>query len=122
MIRQPRFDRALLQLLSSAALLAGAAAQAQSSVTDWESGQSVSVQSSVQSSVSRAEVLADLRVYQESGLAATERAAAETGQETRALQAARQRYAALRQGERYATLVAEYAARRGEARPPAAKA
>jgi hypothetical protein len=118
MIRQPRFDRALLQLLSSAALLAGAAAQAQSSVTDWESGQSVSVQSSV----SRVEVLADLKVYQESGLAATERAAAETGQETPALQAARQRYAALRQGERYATLVAEYAARRGEARPPAAKA
>ena len=67
-------------------------------------------------------MLADLKVYQESGLAAAERAAAETGQETPALRAARERYAALRQGERYAALVAEYAARRGETVRPAAKA
>lgn len=115
MSRQPSFNRAVLQLLFASAALASATAQAQSYVTDPESGASVSVASTV----SRAEVLADLKVYQESGLAAAERAAAETGQETPALQAARQRYAVLRQGERYAALVAEYAARRGEARRPA---
>lgn len=115
MIRQPSFNRAVLQLLFATALTVGAGAQAQSCVTDPESGRGVAVQSAV----SRAEVLADLKVYQESGLAAAERAAAETGQETPVLHAARQRYTALRQGERYATLVAEYAARRGEARRPA---
>jgi hypothetical protein len=118
MTRQPRFDRAVLQLLLAASLATGAAAQAQSHVTDPESGHSVAVQSAV----SRAEVLADLKIYQESGLAAAERAAAEGGAETATLQAARQRYAALRQGERYAALVAEYAARRGELPRPAAKA
>lgn len=118
MTRQPSFNRAVLQLLIAAAAMAGASAQAQSYVSDPESGYSVSVQSSV----SRAEVLADLKVYQESGLAAAERAAGETGQDTPALQAARQRYTALRQGERYAALVAEYAARRGETVRPAAKA
>jgi hypothetical protein len=112
MIRQPALNRAVLQLMVGAAVLIGASAasaQARSFVTDPESGASVSLQSSV----SRAEVLADLKIYQESGLAAAERAAAETGQDTPALQAARQRYAALRQGERYAALVAVYAARRG---------
>lgn len=118
MTRHPRFDRAVLQLLFASAVLVGSAAQAQSYVIDPESGVSVSAQSTA----SRAEVLADLKVYQESGLAAAERAAAETGQDTPALQAARQRYAALRQGERYAALVAEYAARRGEVRRPATKA
>lgn len=114
----PRFNRAVLQLLCAAAVAVGAQAQAQSFVMDPESGYSVSTQSTV----SRAEVLADLKVYQESGLAAAERSAAETGQETPALRAARERYAALRHGERYAALVAEYAARRGETRAPAAKA
>ena len=110
MIRQPAFNRALLQLLTGAAVFVGASAQAQSYVTDPESGQSVSVQSTV----SRAEVLADLKIYQESGLAAAERVADETGQNTTTLQVARERYAALRHGERYAALVAQYAARRGE--------
>ncbi|HEY8878837.1 MAG TPA: hypothetical protein VIN03_14810 [Roseateles sp.] len=107
MIRQPSLNRAVLQLMVGAVVFTGAAARAQSFVTDPESGQSVSVQSTV----SRAEVLADLKIYQESGLAAAERAASETGQDTPALQTARQRYAALRQGERYVALVAEYAAR-----------
>ena len=115
----PRFNRAVLQLLCAAAVTTVAVgARAQSFVTDPESGYSVSTQSTV----SRAEVLADLKVYQESGLAAAERSAAETGQETPALRAARERYAALRHGERFAVLVAEYAARRGESRMPAAKA
>lgn len=117
MTRQSSFNRAALQLLfAAAAVTAGAPAQAQSFVSDPESGYSVSVQSTV----SRAEVLAELKVYQESGLAAAERTAGETGQDTPALQAARQRYAALRHGERYAALVAEYAAR--HAARPAAKA
>lgn len=122
MIRQPALNRAVLQLMVGAAVLigaSGASAQAQSYVTDPESGQSVSVTSTV----SRAEVLADLKIYQESGLAAAERVADETGQQNSAtLQAARQRYAALRQSERYAALVAEYAARRGETVRTAAKA
>jgi hypothetical protein len=119
MTRQPAFNRALLQLLTGAAVFAGASAQAQSHVTDLETGQSVSVQSTV----SRAEVLADLKIYQESGLAAAERVAQETGQPNdAALRTARERYAALRQGERYAALVAEYGARRGETVRPAAKA
>jgi hypothetical protein len=116
MIRQPALNRAVLQLMLGATVLVGASAQAQSFVTDPESGQSVSVQSAV----SRAEVLADLKIYQESGLAAAERVADETGQsDSPARQAARQRYAALRQGERYAALVAQYAARRGEIVRPA---
>jgi hypothetical protein len=119
MIRQPALNRAVLQLMLGAAVLVGASAQAQSYVTDPESGQSVSVQSAV----SRAEVLADLKVYQESGLAVAERTADETGQfNSPALQAARERYAVLRHGERYAALVAQYAARRGEPVRPAAKA
>lgn len=120
MTRQSSFNRAVFQLLfAAAAVTAGASAQAQSYVTDLETGQSVSVQSTV----SRAEVLADLKIYQESGLAAAERVAAETGlPNSAALQAARERYAALRHGERYAALVAEYAARRGEIVRPAAKA
>lgn len=119
MTRQPAFNRALLQLLTGAAMFVGASAQAQSSVTDLETGQRVSVQSSV----SRAEVLADLKVYQESGLAAAERVAQETGQPNGpALQAARERYAALRHGERYAALVTQYAERRGETARPATKA
>lgn len=122
MIRQPALNRAVLQLMVGAAVLigaSGASAQAPSYVSDLETGQSVSVQSAV----SRAEVLADLKIYQESGLAAAERIAAETGQPNSAeLQAARQRYAQLRHGERYAALVAEYAARRGETVRPAAKA
>jgi hypothetical protein len=118
MIRQPAFNRALLQLLTGAAVFVGAAsAQAQSYVSDLETGQSVSVHSTV----SRAEVLADLKIYQESGLAAAERVAQETGHNAGELQAARERYAALRQGERYAALVAEYAARRGETVRPIAK-
>lgn len=118
MTRQPSFNRAVFQLLFGAAVAAAAQVHAASFVTDPESGVSVSTQSTV----SRAEVLADLRIYQESGLAAAERASAEMGQDTPALQLARQRYAALRQGERYAALVAEYAARRGEAARAAAKA
>jgi hypothetical protein len=118
MTRQPSFNRAVFQLLFASAVLVGTSARAQSYVMDPESGASVSVTSSI----SRAEVLADLKIYQESGLAAVERVAAEAGQDTPGLQAARQRYAALRQGDRYAILVAEYAARRGEARQPAAKA
>ncbi|MDR7272892.1 hypothetical protein J2X20_005577 [Pelomonas saccharophila] len=112
MIRQPALNRAVLQLMVGAAVFIGAsAAQAQLLyVTDPESGQSVSTTSTV----SRAEVLADLKIYQESGLAAAERVAEETGlSNSPALQAARQRYAALRHGERYAALVAEYATRRG---------
>lgn len=118
MTRQFSFNRAVLQLVFGAAIAAAAPVHAQSFVTDPESGVSVSTQSAV----SRAEVLAELKIYQESGLAAAERAAAETGQDTPALQAARQRYAALRHGERFAALVAEYAARRGEAVRVAAKA
>lgn len=120
MIRQPALNRAVLQLLTGAAVFIGAAAaQAQSYVTDLETHQSVSVQSTV----SRAEVLAELKVYQESGLAAAERVADEAGAwNGPALQAARERYAALRHGERYAALVAQYAARRGETVRPAFKA
>lgn len=120
MTRQPSFNRAVLQLLfAAAAVTAGASAQAQSFVSDPESGYSVTVQSTA----SRAEVLAELKVYQESGLAAAERVASETGAwNSPTLQAARQRYAALRHGERYAALVAEYAARRGETVRPASKA
>lgn len=121
MTRQPSFNRAVFQLmLAAAAITAGTSAQAQSFVSDPESGYSVSVQSAV----SRAEVLADLKIYQESGLAAAERVASETGQPNGVeLQAARERYAALRHGERYAALVAEFAARRGETvRIAAAKA
>jgi hypothetical protein len=118
MTRQSSFNRAVLQLLFAAAAAAGTAAQAQSYVSDPESGYSVSAQSAV----SRAEVLADLKIYQESGLAAAERTAAETDHNPAELKAARERYAALREGERYAALVAEYAARRGETVRPAAKA
>ena len=121
MIRQPALNRAVLQLMAGAAVFIGAsAAQAQLFyVTDPESGQGVSTTSTV----SRAEVLADLKIYQESGLAAAERVAAETGQpDSPALRAARERYAALRHGERYATLVAQYAARRGESVRPVSKA
>lgn len=118
MTRHYSFNRAVLQLVFGAAIAAAAPVHAGTFVTDPESGASVSTQSAV----SRAEVLADLKIYQESGLAAAERAAAETGQETPALLAARQRYAALRHGERFAALVAEYAARRGEPVRVAAKA
>ncbi len=120
MIRQPALNRAVLQLLTGAAVFVGtASAQAQSYVTDLETCQGVSVQSTV----SRAEVLAELKVYQESGLAAAERVASETGSwNSPTLQAARERYAVLRHGERYAALVATYAARRGETVRPAAKA
>lgn len=118
MSRQYSFNRAVLQLVFGAAIAAAAPVHAESFLMDPESGVSVSTQSTV----SRAEVLADLKIYQESGLAAAERIAAETGQETPSLQAARQRYAALRQGERYAALVAEYAARRGETVRTASKA
>jgi hypothetical protein len=105
--RQALASRTLMPLLAAAALAAGGAAQAQSFVTDPESGAHVSVASTA----SRAEVLADLRVYQESGLAAAERAAAETGVDSPALLQARERYAALRHGARYAALVARYAGR-----------
>ena len=118
MTRHYSFNRAVLQLVFGAAIAAAAPVHAGTFVTDPESGVSVSTQSTV----SRAEVLAELKIYQESGLAAAERSAAETGQETPALQAARQRYAALRHGERFAALVAEYAARRGEAVRVASKA
>lgn len=118
MTRHYSFNRAVLQLVFGAAIAAAAPVHAGTFVTDPESRVSVSTQSTVP----RAEVLADLKIYQESGLAAAERAAAETGQETPALQAARQRYAALRHGERFAALVAEYAARRGEAVRVASKA
>lgn len=117
MTRQHSFNRAVLQLVFGAAIAAAAPVHAASFVTDPESGVSVSTTSTV----SRAEVLADLKIYQESGLAAAERMTAETGVDTPALHAARQRYAALRQGERYAALVAAYAARRGEAAPVASK-
>jgi Domain of unknown function (DUF4148) len=71
-------------------------------------------QTNAESQLTRAEVLADLKIYQESGLAAAERVYNETGLETAALRGARQRYAQLRQGERYATLVAEIAQRTGQ--------
>lgn len=64
--------------------------------------------------LTRAEVLADLKIYQESGLAEAERVALEQGHETAALGAARERYAALRHGERYAALVTQMAERTGE--------
>lgn len=64
--------------------------------------------------VSRSEVLADLKIYQESGLAAAERVAQEQGIETAALRAARERYAMLRHGERYASLVMQIAQRTGQ--------
>lgn len=118
MSRHHSFNRAVLQLVFGAAIAASASVHAESFLIDPESGVSVSTQSTV----SRAEVLADLKIYQESGLAAAERTAAETGVETPALHAARQRYAALRQGERYAALVAQYAARRGETVRTASKA
>lgn len=66
--------------------------------------------------LSRSEVLADLKIYQESGLAVAERVAQEQGLETEALRAARVRYAMLRDGERYAVLVAQFAQRTGEPR------
>ena len=74
----------------------------------------IAIQSSSESQLTRAEVLADLEIYQESGLAAAERVYTETGLETATLRGARQRYAQLRQGHRYATLVAEIAQRTGE--------
>lgn len=56
--------------------------------------------------MSRAEVLAELAIYQESGLAVEERIAAELGHESAATAAARERHAQLRRSERYAALVA----------------
>lgn len=67
--------------------------------------------------LSRSEVLADLKIYQESGLAAAERIAQEQGIETAALKAARERYTTLRHGERYAALVMQFAQRTGEQAP-----
>ncbi|UXH76169.1 DUF4148 domain-containing protein [Roseateles amylovorans] len=61
--------------------------------------------------LTRAEVLADLKIYQESGLAEAERVALEQGHDTAALAAARERYAALRQSDRYAFLVMQTADR-----------
>lgn len=59
----------------------------------------------------RAEVLAELAIYRESGLEAAERVAAELGHETVPLQVTRERHAQLRQGERYKTLVKHFAQR-----------
>lgn len=67
--------------------------------------------------LSRSEVLADLKIYQESGLATAERVAQEHGIETEALKVARERYAMLRHGERYAALVMQFAKRTGEQAP-----
>ncbi|ANH67678.1 hypothetical protein [Mitsuaria sp. 7] len=58
--------------------------------------------------ISRAEVLAELAIYQESGLALEERVAAEVGHETAATVAARERHAQLRRGERHAELIAKF--------------
>lgn len=64
----------------------------------------------------RSEVLAELRIYQESGLALADREYLEQGVETEALRTARSRYVMLREGERYAMLVAQFAQRTGEPR------
>lgn len=64
--------------------------------------------------LTRAEVLADLKIYQESGLAAADRLYSEAALDTPQLHAARARYAQLRQSERYATLVTQIAQRTGE--------
>ena len=66
------------------------------------------------SALTRAEVLADLKIYQESGLASEERVYSDTGVETAALEKARARYLELRKGERYTALVAQISRRTGE--------
>lgn len=67
-----------------------------------------------QSTVSRAEVLADLQLWRESGLASLNRG--ETGYDalSPAYREAHARYTALRASPRYAELVQSYARQRGE--------
>jgi hypothetical protein len=114
MNRQPAFNRAVLQLMAGAVFALGtASAQAQALVSEAGMGFSASTTSTV----SRAEVLADLKLYQESGLSEAERVAREGGPVSPALQVSRARYEALRRSKRYAELVAEFAAKRGEPAP-----
>jgi len=108
MIRQPAFNRAVFALTFGAAMLTATAVRADNYPD------SHMVPAAQASQLSRAEVLADLKIYQESGLADAERIVAEGGVETASLHKAKERYAQLRQGERYATLVAQIAQRIGE--------
>lgn len=118
MNRQPAFNRATLQLMVGAVFAMGTvSAQAQSSYSEAERGFSASTPSTL----SRAEVLADLTVYQESGLSEAERVAREGDSASPALRASRERYEALRRSQRYSELVAELAAKRGEAAPAFAR-
>lgn len=66
-----------------------------------------------QSVLTRAEVLADLQIYQESGLAQLERIGDQIGLETAEVRVARQRYLQLKQSERYTMLVEQYARHNG---------
>ncbi|UXH78374.1 hypothetical protein [Roseateles amylovorans] len=59
-------------------------------------------------SLSRAEVLADLHIYQESGLVDLDRADAGPAVETAAYQAALAKYESLRSGSRYQTLLTRF--------------
>ncbi len=102
-------SRAALAMIVGASAFIGAAARA-----DHYPRVDVEHRHGMPSMLTRAEVLADLRIYQESGLAEAERVSHELGHDIAGLNAARERYVALRQGDRFAMLVMQISRRTGE--------
>jgi len=108
MHRPSPLNRVLLALAVGAAAIGSSAAQAQ----NFERYPQDPI--SPPSQLTRAEVLADLQIYRESGLAQAARIDEHLGGDSAEVLAARQRYAQLRNSERYAALVAQIAQQTGE--------
>lgn len=95
------------QILVAALFALGASHAAMAEDSSWSNAPQPA------STVTRAEVLADLQIYRESGLAALDRGDAHDTN-TAAHARAEAKYAELRASPHYATLVQRIAAQRGE--------
>lgn len=106
MNRQSVLNRALIPVFVASALLAGSPAAL---ADNYPEPILASSQVGKASALSRAEVLAELQLWRESGLDRYERPEVDAARDEAGIAAARARYAALRQGPRFAELVARYA-------------
>lgn len=107
MNRLPVFDRALIPVLFASALLAGSPVVRADNYPE-------PLLSSIQpakSTLTRAEVLAELQIWREAGLDRFERPEVDAARDEAGLAAARARYAALRHSPRFAELVAQFTAK-----------
>lgn len=107
MNRLPVFDRALIPVLFASALLTTSPA---SRADNYPEPLLNSIQVP-KSTLTRAEVLAELQIWRESGLDRFEHPEVDAARDEAGQAAAQARYAALRQGPRFAQLVAQYAAK-----------